>query len=210
MLRASFIESSLDLQLFVFLAHDLHHPWLDALMVAVTTRAYWWLPLALVAVALLVRHRRLGFAAMIAGGLAVGICDPVVHHLLKPLFGIVKPCGVSGVSSLVPCASVPGFPSAHAANACALATAFVVVLRRYWKIALPLAALVAVSRSYVGVHWPSDVLAGSIFGGGLGVGSAYAVLRLGRWRGWLERDAAPPQAPASNDASSLIEEKAAS
>ncbi|WP_003987152.1 MULTISPECIES: phosphatase PAP2 family protein, partial [Streptomyces] len=63
------------------------------------------------------------------------------------------------------------FPSGHAASAAAFATG-VAFENKWWGLALaPVAASVAFSRVYTGVHYPGDVLAGAA----LGVGAALAV-----------------------------------
>lgn len=74
-------------------------------------------------------------------------------------------------------ASGPSFPSGHATRAFAAACLICFVEpRRYGVTALVIAALIAVSRVYVGVHWPTDVLAGGI----LGVLAAIAVVEVGK------------------------------
>src|SRR5438045_5476471 len=52
--------------------------------------------------------------------------------------------------------------------------------RRTLRFMLPLACLVAFSRVYNGVHYPSDVLGGAIIGAGYGVAIAFALEVL--WR----------------------------
>ena len=62
--------------------------------------------------------------------------------------------------------SASAFPSGHATRAFAVAL-FLSLRLRDWRWGVPLfayAALVAVSRVYVGVHWPSDILAGAVLG----------------------------------------------
>ena len=57
------------------------------------------------------------------------------------------------------------FPSGHSGASFAAATAiFPWVPRRYGVPLLILAALIALSRLYVGVHFPTDVLAGTVIG----------------------------------------------
>ncbi|MFC5896316.1 bifunctional phosphatase PAP2/diacylglycerol kinase family protein [Streptomyces ramulosus] len=82
------------------------------------------------------------------------------------------------------------FPSGHAASAVAFATG-VAFENRWWGLALaPLAASVAFSRVYTGVHYPGDVLAGAA----LGAGAAFAVRGLAPTRAQL----APPARPRAD------------
>lgn len=60
-------------------------------------------------------------------------------------------------------------PSSHAFNWFAAAMILFVFYRRSLWVSLPLATLVAVSRVYNGVHYPSDVLAGAFLGAGYAV-----------------------------------------
>ncbi|MDX6362120.1 MAG: hypothetical protein QOC85_1123 [Streptomyces sp.] len=63
------------------------------------------------------------------------------------------------------------FPSGHSASAAAFATGVALESRGWGAAVAPVAAAVALSRVYTGVHFPSDVLAGAA----LGVGAAYVV-----------------------------------
>jgi undecaprenyl-diphosphatase len=64
----------------------------------------------------------------------------------------------------VGCTNLPTFPSNHAVNASVLATLATLYMPRLWLPAAALAFLVGYSRVYVGVHYPLDVLAGSLLG----------------------------------------------
>jgi undecaprenyl-diphosphatase len=75
---------------------------------------------------------------------------------------------------LVPTPHTGSFPSGHSATAFACATVIAWASPRLALPAFVLAALVAWSRVYVGVHWPLDVLGGAA----LGVLVATALLRL--------------------------------
>jgi membrane-associated phospholipid phosphatase len=71
------------------------------------------------------------------------------------------------------------FPSGHASSAFALATSLFLENKK-WYVGVPAftwASLVAYSRVDLGVHYPSDVLAGAA----LGVGSAFAARKINRW-----------------------------
>ncbi|WP_030983979.1 bifunctional phosphatase PAP2/diacylglycerol kinase family protein [Streptomyces sp. NRRL S-1813] len=82
------------------------------------------------------------------------------------------------------------FPSGHAASAVAFATG-VAFENKWWGLALaPVAASVAFSRVYTGVHYPGDVVAGAA----LGAGAAFAVRGFAPTRAQL----APPARPRAD------------
>lgn len=93
------------------------------------------------------------------------------------------------------------FPSGHAASAAAFATGVALESPRWGAAVAPLAAAVAFSRVYTGVHYPSDVLAGAA----LGVGAALAVRGLVPTRSQLPAPARPlAHAPALPDGRGLV------
>ena len=70
------------------------------------------------------------------------------------------------------------FPSGHTSNAFCTATSLSLNFKK-WYVAVPAftwAAAVGYSRMHLGVHYPSDVLAGAL----LGVGSAYATYKVNK------------------------------
>jgi undecaprenyl-diphosphatase len=91
----------------------------------------------------------------------------------------VRPCDALGWCAPLAVASPGGgsFPSGHAAGSFAFA-AFVAVRAPRWAApAFVWAALVACSRCVLGVHYPSDVLAGALLGGAVGAIFARESLR---------------------------------
>jgi undecaprenyl-diphosphatase len=70
------------------------------------------------------------------------------------------------------------FPSGHAATSVAGAVVLAYLLGRWWSWLALLAAAVAFSRVYVGVHYPLDVLAGAALGAGVGLVAIGIVRRL--------------------------------
>jgi undecaprenyl-diphosphatase len=65
------------------------------------------------------------------------------------------------------CGGYYGYFSGHASNSFAMATFFVVLFARQFKLLrllFVIAAMVAYSRIYIGVHYPLDVISGTLFG----------------------------------------------
>ena len=108
------------------------------------------------------RTRRWGAA------LAVALClDAIICNiLLKPMVCRIRPCDVNQTVQLIIAHPADySFPSGHtAASFAAVAALYFAGARKWWKITLPLAILMAFSRMYLYVHYPTDVLGGLIIG----------------------------------------------
>lgn len=130
---------------------------------------------ALAAILLLTRRfRRTGVVLALA--LAIdGLCCNI---LLKPLIARARPCDVNAaVELLIARPRDWSFPSGHTAASFAAAGALAAEKSALRGPALAAAALIAFSRLYLYVHWPSDVAAGAALGAILGFGAS----RLTRW-----------------------------
>lgn len=122
-----------------------------------------WIALALVLL-LRPKTRRCGFAVALALILHLLVCDSV----LKPLIARPRPCDVRAVAMLVPRPNGWSFPSGHTASAFAAAAALCFQKSRLGLPAVLLAAFIGLTRLYLYVHFPTDVLAGALFGTLLG------------------------------------------
>lgn len=97
--------------------------------------------------------------------------------LLSGLIARARPCTeMPGVQVLLTCSADFSMPSDHAVIGGAIAGGLWLVHRRWAVVATVLALLLAAARVYVGVHFPSDVAVGLLFGAVVCV----AVVRLGR------------------------------
>jgi membrane-associated phospholipid phosphatase len=89
---------------------------------------------------------------------------------LKHIIGRTRPCNIlEGVRLLVGCSASFSMPSNHSANSFAYAVPLFFMTRTFvslrWRLyPLVLAGLVAYSRPYLGVHYPGDILAGTVIG----------------------------------------------
>ena len=111
------------------------------------------------------RYRRSGILLLV--GLAAGAL--VGNLLLKPLISRARPSWPYPVPALLSRAPAGySFPSGHALSSFAAATILALTDRKLGAFALPLACLIALSRLYLYVHFPSDVLAGAILGAVIG------------------------------------------
>jgi undecaprenyl-diphosphatase len=126
------------------------------------------------------------------------ICDKMSSEVLKELVVRPRPCHmidgamvVPETRLLVPCGPGHSFPSSHAVNNFGLATLFTCYYRKGAWGFYGWAALVALSRPAVGVHYPSDILGGAIFG------TMLALLLVAVWT-WIEKSLAKQRSPASS------------
>jgi membrane-associated phospholipid phosphatase len=97
--------------------------------------------------------------------------------VLKAIVDRSRPPEAIGFEALVGVPGSPSFPSGHAMSAFAVAGAIALVAPRLRVPVLTLAAAIAFSRVYLGVHFWLDVLVGSALGLAIGVGCAAALRR---------------------------------
>lgn len=132
----------------------------------------------LIACALLMskRRRRAGAAVFLA--VAMGFVAGSV--ILKPLIGRVRPFSANGMTDLLIAAPRDAsFPSGHTLSSFAASVALLLYDRRLGVTALVLAVLIAFSRLYLYVHYPSDVLGGAVIGCLCGISAVWVTTKGG-------------------------------
>ncbi len=169
---------ALDRGVFLTVNDTLRNPVFDLLMPALSNK---WLGLTLAAIVIpgmLFRFGRRAWPVIALAVLAVALSD-LGAGFLKHLVQRIRPCHViADVHLLAGCTRSFAMPSNHASNMFALAGVISVLLPGWRWAALILAAGVAYSRVYLGVHYPGDVLVGAAWGGVLGCGIAFTAKRV--------------------------------
>ena len=147
----------------------------------------WWVkgPLfvavALIADVVAVRAARRWVPLAMFATLASVLVASLASTWAKGVFDRARPpLGDVGISAIAALPSSASFPSGHATTAFAAAAALAVMRPslRWW--AFGVAAAVAFSRVYLGVHYASDVLAGAMLGSATGAALALLALRIGK------------------------------
>jgi membrane-associated phospholipid phosphatase len=100
-----------------------------------------------------------------------------LNAVLKAIVDRSRPPEAIGLDALVGVPGSPSFPSGHAMSAFAVAAAIAFLAPRLRWPVLGLAAVIAFSRVYLGVHFWLDVIVGSALGLAIGVGCAAALRR---------------------------------
>ncbi len=151
----------IDTAIFYFINNSLHISAIDPVMIFVTKRPYIIFAIAMLLITPKYRSRLI--IPFVLSLIAFGLSD-LTGNFFKHFFERERPFKVlEHVSQLVSAGSF-SLPSNHASNAFAFATGIAFSFRRVALPFLLIAAIVAFSRVYVGVHYPSDIFAGSILG----------------------------------------------
>lgn len=166
-----------DISLFYLLNTGIQNLFFDLVMPFITNK---WPLIALPFVVFLFFKGKMegdsrGVLAVIILSVISALIADGASNIIKHLAGRVRPCNtLENVHLLVGCTKSFSMPSNHAANAFAFAIPFVLMSgHRLRYVFLFIAAAVGFSRVYVGVHYPSDVVAGAITGTLISLSSVY-------------------------------------
>lgn len=149
---------------FLDFLQTIHTPLLDKILAFITSlgnAGIIWIVLAVVLL-ILPKTRKTGIIVVAALLMDLILCNLI----LKNLVARVRPYDVNtAIAILIKKPLDFSFPSGHTAASFAAMTAlFLAKMKKAWIAALVLAVLIAFSRLYFYVHYPTDVLGGAVVG----------------------------------------------
>lgn len=163
---------NIELKILDFI-QTLHIPLLDKIMVGITSlgdAGIIWIILTVIFL-VMPKTRRTGSIMLAALIVQTILCNVI----LKNLFARTRPYDVNTtIQLLIPKLKDFSFPSGHTSASFTIVSALYFAKDSLWKPALVLACLIAVSRLYLYVHYPTDVIGGLV----LGILSGYAGYRV--------------------------------
>ena len=160
-------------QELLLLINGCHSPFFDNLMWLISAKLT-WVPFYASILYILIKNfnLKLTFITVICITLVIVYCDQMCATVLRPIFERLRPSNLDNpISEFIHIVNNKrggkyGFPSCHASNTFGLAVFLVLFFkqRSITIFSLFWATIVSYSRSYLGVHYPGDLLAGALVG----------------------------------------------
>ncbi|MCX6168898.1 MAG: phosphatase PAP2 family protein [Ignavibacteriales bacterium] len=169
----------IDVWLLYFINHALSNTLFDKFFPFITDIKNWYIAYIILLLLLIIRGGRIGRISAFFLILLVITTDQFSSFFLKNLFARVRPCNIlPDLNVLVTCTESFSFPSSHAVNNFAAAMFFTKIFPKLKWTFFIVAVLIAFSRSYVGVHYPSDIIGGALIGTVFGYIFASTALKI--------------------------------
>lgn len=160
---------SIDVAVFRFCNQSISCLPLDHFFGMITNVNNWMIAYIIIAGILLIKGGKKERVALLLTLIMIAMTDQFGYKVLKEFFhrprpfqalqGVLLPSGEAGTYS---------FPSNHALNNFAIATLFSILYPGYRYALFITASLIAFSRVYLGVHYPSDIIGGALIGSSFG------------------------------------------
>ena len=157
--------------------YELHNPILDKIMLAITTlgdAGIFWILISVILICIK-KYRRIGITSLLALVFSLFF----TNGILKNLFDRARPFTYD--ESIVLLIKEPfdsSFPSGHSSASMAAAVSIFIYNKKIGIPAVILSLLIAFSRLYLFVHYPTDVITGLILGVIYAIMSAFVVKKV--------------------------------
>ncbi|QQS34811.1 MAG: phosphatase PAP2 family protein [Ignavibacteriales bacterium] len=168
-----------DLTVFYFFNHSLSTGFLDKFFSIITNVNNWYIAYVVLLGISFFKGGLKGKLAVVGIILLIVISDQLGYRILKEFFQRPRPCDIlTDVITPLGCTGTFSFPSNHALNNFAAAFFFYLLFPKLKWILFVTASLVALSRVYLGLHYPSDIIGGAVIGSALGYLFGIGLLKL--------------------------------
>ncbi len=162
---------------FLYLLQELHNPVLDKIMLFITAlgnEGILWIAIAILML-FFKKYRKCG----ISMGIALILMEITGNLVIKEIVMRDRPCWIDpSVEMLLKVPSSYSFPSGHTFAGFAASVTIFLNHKKEGIAAIALAALIAFSRMYLFVHFPTDILGGIVFGIGIAVLVYYGMKKI--------------------------------
>lgn len=173
---------SIDLSIFYFFNHTLSSGFLDKFFSVITNVNSWYIAYVILLGISFSKGGTKGKLAVLGIILLIIVTDQTGYRLLKEYFARPRPCNaLTDVLTPLGCTGSFSFPSNHALNNFAAAMFFYRLFPKLKWVLFITASLVAISRVYLGLHYPSDIFGGAVIGIVFGYLFATGVLYLEKY-----------------------------
>ena len=170
---------SIDLAIFYFFNHTLSTGFLDKFFSIITDVNSWYIAYIILAGIAVTKGGTRGRIAVAGIIILIIFTDQTGYKLLKEIFQRIRPCNVlPDVITPIDCRGSFSFPSNHALNNFAAATFLWRLFPKFKWVFFITAFLIALSRVYLGLHYPSDIAAGAIIGTAFGYLFSIAAIKI--------------------------------
>lgn len=173
---------SIDLVVFYFFNHTFSVGFLDKFFSIITNVNNWYITYIVLLGICFTKGGIKGKLAVIGVILLIVVTDQTGYRLLKEYFARSRPCNfLTDVLTPLGCTGSYSFPSNHALNNFAAAIFFYRLFPKLKWVLFTTASLISISRVYLGLHYPSDILGGAVIGLAFGYVFASGVLYLEKY-----------------------------
>ncbi len=160
---------SIDTSVLYFINHTLSNPLFDRFFSLITNVNNWYIAYVILIMILFFKGGAKGKLAAGAVILMIIITDQLSHNVIKEIVQRIRPCNdLPDILTPLGCTGSFSFPSNHAVNNFAAAVLFYILYPRLKWVLFITASLVALSRVYLGLHYPSDIIGGAMIGSAFG------------------------------------------